>query len=232
MPAQEKPRKAIAAVALLLVGFARLASANDAPPDWSAYIGKKCLTGYENSHSSELRVTVRAGGKIIPPGGVIPRKFDVEVTAPRGANSLEITRGTPMIDSERNLANGCADYLFTDAADFKGRHTYHVTLTTDHQGSPVSPGTIVFIGAFHLHSELTYQGYFLEKMPEDRPSESPGQKWQESRQRYLSGMLYFEKGDYENARTEWAAAVKLDPTNTDAQAGLDMVGKMLGAGKQ
>lgn len=43
---------------------------------------------------------------------------------------------------------------------------------------------------------------------------------QASQQSYLSGMIYFQRGEYEKARAEWTAAVKLDPSNADAKAGL------------
>ena len=42
----------------------------------------------------------------------------------------------------------------------------------------------------------------------------------QSQQSYLSGLIYFEKGDYEKARNEWTHALQLDPNNSDATAGL------------
>lgn len=43
----------------------------------------------------------------------------------------------------------------------------------------------------------------------------------ESQQHYLSGVLFYQKGDVEGARREWLLAKKLDPANSDAQEGLD-----------
>lgn len=43
----------------------------------------------------------------------------------------------------------------------------------------------------------------------------------ESQQHYLSGILFYQKGDVEGARREWLLAKQLDPANIDAQAGLD-----------
>ncbi len=46
---------------------------------------------------------------------------------------------------------------------------------------------------------------------------------QDSQQHYLTGIIFFQKGDNEGARREWLLAKQLDPTNTDAQAGLEML---------
>lgn len=48
----------------------------------------------------------------------------------------------------------------------------------------------------------------------------------ESQQRYLNGVVYFQKGDYAAARVEWLLAKKLNPSNTDAKAGLAMLDKL------
>lgn len=39
-------------------------------------------------------------------------------------------------------------------------------------------------------------------------------------QHYLSGVIFFQKGDYDKARSEWLAARQDDPSNEDAEAGL------------
>ena len=49
---------------------------------------------------------------------------------------------------------------------------------------------------------------------------------QESQQRYLNGIIFFQKGDNEGARREWLLAKQLDPANADAQAGLDRLEKV------
>jgi len=53
----------------------------------------------------------------------------------------------------------------------------------------------------------------------------------QSEQHYLSGMIYYQKQDYENARNEWTLSKKLDPTNPDATAGLDRIEKLLNGGQ-
>ena len=50
----------------------------------------------------------------------------------------------------------------------------------------------------------------------------------EAQQHYLSGMVYFQKGDYAKARDEWTISRQLDPTNADAEAGLQRVEKLYG----
>lgn len=50
----------------------------------------------------------------------------------------------------------------------------------------------------------------------------------DSRQHYLSGIVFFQKGDYEKARAEWLEARRLDPANKDAVAGLERIEKLYG----
>jgi len=52
-----------------------------------------------------------------------------------------------------------------------------------------------------------------------------------SQQHYLSGVIFFQKGDYEKARDEWNLAVQLDPGNSDARAGLERIEKLYGGGQ-
>jgi tetratricopeptide (TPR) repeat protein len=54
---------------------------------------------------------------------------------------------------------------------------------------------------------------------------------QQSEQAYLSGVIYYQKGDYEKARDKWLNAKQLDPSNTDAVAGLEKIEKLYGAGQ-
>jgi len=51
---------------------------------------------------------------------------------------------------------------------------------------------------------------------------------QSSSQSYLEGVIAYQKGDYIKARASWKDAVKLDPSNSDAQAGLEKLDKMEG----
>lgn len=50
-------------------------------------------------------------------------------------------------------------------------------------------------------------------------------------QHYLSGMIYYQKQDYDTARNEWMECKKLDPTNSDCQAGLERIDKLLNGGR-
>ncbi len=45
----------------------------------------------------------------------------------------------------------------------------------------------------------------------------------QSQRYYLSGMIYYQKQDFERARSEWAHAMQLDPSNADAKAGLERI---------
>ncbi len=47
-----------------------------------------------------------------------------------------------------------------------------------------------------------------------------------AQQHYLSGIIYFQKGDYEKARDEWLLARKLDPSNDDVRAALGRVDRL------
>ncbi len=55
-----------------------------------------------------------------------------------------------------------------------------------------------------------------------------GEARQQSQQHYLSGMIYFQKQDYEKARDEFTLAKQLDPSNADAQQGLERIEKLYG----
>lgn len=50
-----------------------------------------------------------------------------------------------------------------------------------------------------------------------------------SQQHYLSGVIFFQKGDYEKAKNEWSLALQLDPGNSDAKSGLDRIDKLYGS---
>ena len=51
----------------------------------------------------------------------------------------------------------------------------------------------------------------------------------DSQQYYLEGVIYYQKGDYEKARRVWNEAVRLDPGNADAKAGLERIEKITGS---
>ncbi len=53
----------------------------------------------------------------------------------------------------------------------------------------------------------------------------------QSQQHYLSGMIYYQKQDYEKARDEWSLAKQLDPGNSDAAAGLERIEKIYSGGQ-
>ncbi|OGR78128.1 MAG: hypothetical protein A2X32_01865 [Elusimicrobia bacterium GWC2_64_44] len=52
-----------------------------------------------------------------------------------------------------------------------------------------------------------------------------------SQERYLSGLKYFQNSNYPMARSEWQEALKLDPRNADAAAGLKRVNMIEAGGK-
>jgi len=52
-----------------------------------------------------------------------------------------------------------------------------------------------------------------------------------SQERYLSGLKYFQNSNYPMARSEWQEALKLDPKNADAAAGLKRVEMIESGGK-
>lgn len=71
---------------------------------------------------------------------------------------------------------------------------------------------------------------FLKMRPKlDVEERAPtGEAARQSQQHYLSGMVYYQKGDYEKARDEWLLAKQFDPANTDAEAGLVRLEKLYG----
>lgn len=63
------------------------------------------------------------------------------------------------------------------------------------------------------------------------PAANPETNRQASQQSYLEGVIYYQKGDYEKARDKWLHAKQLDPSNSDAIAGLEKIEKLYGAGQ-
>lgn len=70
------------------------------------------------------------------------------------------------------------------------------------------------------------------KAPSRGPRQVTADEHRMSMQRYLNGVLSYQKGDYLRARREWSAAVDLDPSNTDARSGLDKLDQLLGPEKK
>lgn len=52
-----------------------------------------------------------------------------------------------------------------------------------------------------------------------------------SQQHYLEGVKYYQSANYEEARKEWKLALKLDPSSTDAAAGLKRIEQILSGSK-
>jgi tetratricopeptide (TPR) repeat protein len=63
------------------------------------------------------------------------------------------------------------------------------------------------------------------------PAQNAESNRQASQQAYLEGVIYYQKGDYEKARDKWLHAKQLDPSNSDAIAGLEKIEKLYGAGQ-
>jgi len=53
----------------------------------------------------------------------------------------------------------------------------------------------------------------------------------QSQQYYLSGLIYYQKGDYEKARNDWTHALQLDPGSSDAKAGMERINNLYGGGQ-
>ncbi|MDD5208427.1 MAG: SAF domain-containing protein [Elusimicrobiales bacterium] len=52
-----------------------------------------------------------------------------------------------------------------------------------------------------------------------------------SQRHYLEGVKYFQNANYEQARKEWKTAMKMDPSNTEAAAGLKRIEQILAGSK-
>ena len=48
-----------------------------------------------------------------------------------------------------------------------------------------------------------------------------------AQQHYLAGLIFYQKGDYSKARDEWSLALRIDPDNVDAAAGLARVDRLV-----
>lgn len=63
------------------------------------------------------------------------------------------------------------------------------------------------------------------------PPAAASDKLLRSQERYLSGLKYFQNSNYPMARSEWQDALKLNPKNADAAAGLQRVEMIERGGK-
>ena len=67
----------------------------------------------------------------------------------------------------------------------------------------------------------------LQAAPVFDRSETRSEDQRRSQQHYLSGVIYYDKGDYAKAREEWVLALRIDPDNVDAAAGLARVDRLV-----
>ncbi len=78
-------------------------------------------------------------------------------------------------------------------------------------------------------AQTRWQGQAADEPPVVPPAKglSSEDALRQSEQAYLSGIIYFQKGDYDGARKEWERAVQLNPGNDDAKAGLERIDSLL-----
>jgi tetratricopeptide (TPR) repeat protein len=67
----------------------------------------------------------------------------------------------------------------------------------------------------------------LQAKPDADANEGRSADRRSSRQHYLAGVASYDKGDYAKAREEWNAALRIDPDNADAAAGLARVDRLV-----
>jgi tetratricopeptide (TPR) repeat protein len=76
-------------------------------------------------------------------------------------------------------------------------------------------------------SPRTGEAIPLQAQPAFDRSEQRSEDQRRSQQHYLSGLIYYQKGDYHKARDEWSTALRIDPDNVDAAAGLARVDRLV-----
>lgn len=68
-------------------------------------------------------------------------------------------------------------------------------------------------------------GMFLAPGPVFCAAETAGGN-KEAQQQYVTGLKYFQAGNYEKAETEWRSASALDPQNPDVKQGLERLSQL------
>jgi hypothetical protein len=92
---------------------------------------------------------------------------------------------------------------------------------------PILEGAVT-VGVLSLWVRRDALTGLLSERPQASGDRGGEEVRRQARQRYLSGMVFFEKGDYEKALKEWELARELDPEDRDVAAGLARVRKLLG----
>ena len=113
----------------------------------------KCRTGHEEDSSGPTILVRRRNGSVIRKMGTVQGRLHIEVSGAHGISSLEVTKGSPLIDSERNLATGCGSYILSDPTHFASSNTYTVDI------SSLPPGTTIYIQAFDDAGGVTVRGF-------------------------------------------------------------------------
>ena len=67
----------------------------------------------------------------------------------------------------------------------------------------------------------------LSSLVSPSPKAGSSVKVPPAQEHYLEGLKYFQNSDYEKAREEWTIVKKLDPSNTEAEAGLKRIEHIL-----
>ena len=78
-------------------------------------------------------------------------------------------------------------------------------------------------------AQTRWQGQDGEPAPVAAPAAAPAAEdaLRQSEQAYLSGIIYFQKGDYDGAHAQWKRALQLNSGNDDAKAGLERIDALL-----
>lgn len=63
------------------------------------------------------------------------------------------------------------------------------------------------------------------------PAAAPADRKTQAQMKYLEGLKYFQNSNYPKARLEWLTALKLDPKNEDAKAGLKRLDQIEAGGQ-
>ncbi len=149
--------------------------------------------------------------------------LDARAPKPAGAEAPSVTAAPPEADSREAQQNYLEGVIYFQKGDYdKARASWRLALALSPKGSDVAADAQAGL------RKLDQLG--AAKVPESLKAAEPEKKDEhQALQTYFTGLIHYQKGDLDRARTEWKRAKALAPEGSsvmsDAKAALEKLDK-------